>query len=172
MWLLDFAISSILTVSKWCLHHAARAASTASKHLAGFQIVTLRTNHRIRMASLAGLQVPPRFRRVIRSEYESLGIPDRLVRFDAHAALVPYLVVMAIRAEPRLVAAIAALRTIILCFYRMDRDEVGPMRRRHGLPGSRQTFPQVGFDVPAFVAVETERLLMAIGAIVSPLLRQ
>ena len=30
---------------------------TASKRLAGFQIVTLRTNERIRMASLAGLQV-------------------------------------------------------------------------------------------------------------------
>ncbi len=41
-----------------------------------------------------------------------------------------------------------------------------------GSPCSRQALPQIGFDVPAFVAVETERLLMAIGAIASRLLRQ
>ena len=88
------------------------------------------------MASLAGLQVPPRFRCMICSKYKSLGIPYRLVRFDLHAALVPYLV-MAVRAETRLVAAIAGLRTTILRLYRMDGDKVGPMRRRHGLSCSR-----------------------------------
>lgn len=122
------------------------------------------------MASLAGLQVPPRFRCMICSKYKSLGVPYRLVRFDVHAALVPYLA-MAVRAETRLVAAIAGLRTI-LRLYRMDGDKVGPMRRRHGLPCSRQTFLQIGFDIPAFVAVETERLLMAIGAVASRLLCQ
>ena len=122
------------------------------------------------MASLTGLQVPPRFRRMIRSEYEPLGIPYRLVRFDLHAALVPYLAV-AVRAETRLVAAITAL-WIILRLYRVDGDKTGPVRRGHGFPCSRQALPQIGLDIPAFVAVKTERLLMAIGAIVSRLLGQ
>ena len=66
---------------------------------------------------------------------------------------------------------LAALR-IILRLYRVDGDKIGPMRRGHGLPCSRQALPQIGLDIPALVAVETERLLMAIGAIVSRLLRQ
>jgi hypothetical protein len=107
---------------------------------------------------------------MIGSKYKSLGVPYCLVRFDVQAALVPYLA-MAVRAETRLVAAITGLRTL-LRLYRMDGDEVGPMCRRHRLSCSRQTFPQIGFDVPAFVAVETERLLMAIGAIASRLLCQ
>ncbi|HEY5522132.1 MAG TPA: hypothetical protein VIK21_03000 [Desulfuromonadaceae bacterium] len=123
------------------------------------------------MTSLAGLQVPPRFRRMIRSKYKSLGVPYRLVRFDVHAALVPDLV-MAVRAETRFVAAIATLRTIILCLYRMDGNPAGPMGCGHGFPCSRQAFPQIGVDIPALVAVETERLLMAIGAIASRLLCQ
>ena len=122
------------------------------------------------MARLTGLQVPPRFRRMIRREYEPLGIPYRLVRFDLHAALVPYLAVE-VRAETRLVAAITAL-WIILRLYRVDGDKTGPVRRGHGFPCSRQALPQIGLDIPAFVAVKAERLFMAIGAIVSRLLRQ
>jgi hypothetical protein len=123
------------------------------------------------MASLAGLQVSPRFRRMIRGEYKPLGIPDRLVGFDFHAALVPYLA-MAVRAETRLVATIAALRTVIFRLYRVDGDKAGSMRRGHGFPYSRQAFPQIGVDIPALVAVETERLFMAVGTIAPRLLCQ
>jgi len=123
------------------------------------------------MAPLAGLQVPPRFRCMVGGKYKSLGIPNRLVRFDFHTALVPDLA-MAVRAETRFVAAIATLRTATLCLYRVDGDKAGPMRRGHGFPCSRQAFPQIWFDIPAFVAIEAERLLMAVGAIVSRLLRQ
>jgi hypothetical protein len=122
------------------------------------------------MAALAGLQVPPGFRRMIRCEYKPLGIPYRLVGFDFHAALVPDLV-MALRAETRLVAAIAALR-IILRLYRVDGDKAGPMGRGHRFSCPRQTSPQIWFDIPTLVAVETERLLMAVGAITSRLLCQ
>ena len=123
------------------------------------------------MASLARLKVSPRFCRMIRSKYKSLGIPYGLVRFDVQAPLVPN-IAMAVRAETRLVAAIASLLTITLRLYRVDRDKAGPMRLRHGLPCSRQALPQIGFDIPAFVAVETERLLMAIGAVAPRLLCQ
>jgi hypothetical protein len=85
------------------------------------------------------------------------------VGFDAHAPLVRYLVV-AIRAEILLVAAIAVLG-VILRLDGMDGDKVGPMRCGHGLTFSRQTLLQVGFDIPASVAVETEGLLVTVQAI-------
>jgi hypothetical protein len=92
--------------------------------------------------------------------------------FEAHSGPVPLnLPVVAVRAEFRLVAAIAGLE-VIRRLYGMNGDKIGPMRLRHGLPSPREAFPQIGLDVPAVVTVEAEGLLVAISAVVGRLLRQ
>jgi hypothetical protein len=54
----------------------------------------------------------------------------------------------------------------------MDGNKIGPMRLGHELPFPRRTPLQIGFDATAFVAVDTEGLLMAVRAIVPRLLGQ
>jgi hypothetical protein len=132
--------------------------------------VALDADIRIRVARLAGLQVPPRFDRMIRIPVKDLrgtGLPMGL---DAHAPFIPRLAV-AVRAEFRLVAAIAVLG-VIRRLYGMDGDKIGAMRLGHELPSPRRTSLQIRFNAAAFVAVDTEGLLMAIRAIVPCLLGQ
>lgn len=129
----------------------------------------------LRMAPLAGLQIPPRIRRMSRSPawVQDAGRHEyRGVGFDAHAAPVHRdLLEVAVRAEFRLVAAEAALG-VIRRLHGMYGDEVRPVRPGHRLPSPRQAPPCVGIDVPAIVAVEAVGLFMAIRAIVAGLLRQ
>lgn len=132
--------------------------------------VALYADIRIRVARLAGLQVPPYFNRMIRVPVKDLRGTRLPMGFDAHAALIPCPAV-AVRAEIRLVAAIAILR-IVRRLDRMDGDKIGAMRLRHELPSSRRAPLQIGLDTPAFVAVDAERLLMAIRAVVPRLLGQ
>jgi hypothetical protein len=54
----------------------------------------------------------------------------------------------------------------------MDGDKIGAMRLGHILPLGRQTLLQIRFNASAFVAIQTEGLLMAIRAIVPRLLGQ
>src|SRR5512140_2627351 len=127
------------------------------------------------MASLTGLQVPPRLRGMIGNPAR-LGDTrrriDRAVRFDAHAAPVPLnLPVVAVRAESRLVAAVA-VPGVIRRLYGVNGDEIGPMRLRHVLPSPREAFLHIGLDSPALVTVEAEGLLVAIRAVVGGLLCQ
>jgi len=92
--------------------------------------------------------------------------------FDAHAAPVPLnLPVVAVRAETRLVAAIA-VPGIVRRLYGMNGDEIGPMRVRHVLPSPREALPQIGLEAPALVTVEAVGLLMAIRAVAAGLYRE
>jgi len=125
----------------------------------------------IRMAALAGLQIPAHLRRMIRIPAVDLRAgPRRTVGFDPHAPLLPRLAV-AVRTEIRLVAAAAGLG-VVRRLYRMDRNEIRPVRPGHGLPSAGQAPGQIGIDVTPLVAVGTEGLLMAIRAIAAPLLGQ
>ncbi|MEK6535258.1 MAG: hypothetical protein AABZ40_06325 [Thermodesulfobacteriota bacterium] len=126
--------------------------------------VALYADIRIRVARLAGLQVPPRFSRMIRIPVKDLRGDGLAMGFDAHAPFRPCLAV-AVRAEIRLVAAIAILG-IVRRLDRMDGNKIGPVRLGHVLPSPRRTPLQIGFDAPALVTVDTEGLLMAIGAVV------
>jgi hypothetical protein len=95
--------------------------------------VTLDAHIGVRMAGLARLQIPPRFRGMIRIPVIYLRIGARLaVGFDFHVALCSVLSV-AVRTEFRLMAAIAALG-VIRCLDGMDGDKIGPMRPGHVLP--------------------------------------
>jgi hypothetical protein len=95
--------------------------------------VTLDAHIGVRMAGLARLQIPPRFRGMIRIPVIYLRIGARLaVGFDFHVALCSVLR-MAVRTEFRLMAAIAALG-VIRCLDGMDGDKIGPMRPGHVLP--------------------------------------
>jgi len=69
------------------------------------------------------------------------------------------------------VAAIAILG-IARSLHGMGRDKIGPMRLGHVLPASRRTSLQIGGDAAAFVTIQAEGLLMAVGAIVPRPLRQ
>jgi hypothetical protein len=137
-------------------------------HLAA--AVALYADIRIRMARLAGLQVPPRFRSMIRIPVIDLRGACLPMRFDAHAPLRPRLAV-AVRAETRLVAAVAVL-WVVRRLDRMGRNKIGPVSLGHVLPSPRGTPLQIGRDPSALVTVYAEGLLMAVGAIISRLLRQ
>jgi hypothetical protein len=106
---------------------------------------------------------------VIRIPIVDLRVTRLAVRFDIHAALLRFTV--AVRAESRLVAAIAVLG-IVRRLDGMDRDEIGPVRPGHKFPSPRKTPGQIRFDHPTLMAVQTEGLLMAIVAIVARLLGQ
>lgn len=94
------------------------------------------------------------------------------MRFDAHATPVPLnLPVVAIRAETRLVAAIA-VPGVIRRLYGVNGDEIGPMRLRHVLPSPREALLHIWLEAPALVTVEAEGLLVAIRAVAGGLLRQ
>jgi len=126
--------------------------------------VALHAHIGLGMARLAGLQVPPRLRGVIRIPFIDLRSSACLpMRFDLHVPLLPVLG-MAVRTEFRIVAAIAGLR-ITRRLHRMYRDEIRPVRAGLVFAPSRQTPRQIGFDPPALVAIDTEGLLMAIRAI-------
>jgi hypothetical protein len=90
--------------------------------------------------------------------------------FDAHAPLLSDLAV-AVRTETRLVAAIAVLG-VVRGLDGMDGNKIGPMRLGHVLASPRRTPLQIGRDPPALVTVDTERLIMAVGAVIARLLRQ
>jgi len=92
------------------------------------------------------------------------------MRLDVHAPLLSDLAV-AVRTKTRLVATIAVLG-VIRGLDGMDGDKVGPVRLGHVLPSSRRTPLQIGRDPPALMTVDTERLLMAVGAVIARLLRQ
>jgi hypothetical protein len=133
--------------------------------------VALHTHIRLRMARLAGLQIPPRLRRVIRIPVVELRIGARLtVGLDLHVPLLTVLG-MAIRTEFRLVAAIAVLR-IPRRLHRMYRNKIGPVRAGLVFAPSRQTPRQIGLDPPTLMAIQAERLLVAFRAIVPRPLRQ
>jgi hypothetical protein len=87
--------------------------------------VALHADIRIRMARLARLQVPPRFRGMIRVPVIDLRGARLAMRFDAHAPLRACLAV-AVGTEIRLVAAIAVLG-IVRRLDRVDGNEIGPM---------------------------------------------
>ena len=76
------------------------------------------------------------------------------MRFNAHAALVRYASV-AVRTITRLMAAIATLG-VFRRFYGMDGDEVGAMRRRHGLPLVRQAFLVILLNRTTLMAIQAE----------------
>jgi hypothetical protein len=132
--------------------------------------VALDADIRIRVARLAGLQVPPRFSRMIRIPVVDLRGTGLPMGFDVHAAFIPYLRV-AVLTETRLVAAIA-VPGVVRRLDRMDGNKIGAVRLGHELPSARRTPLQIGFDSPAFVAVDTEGLLMTIRAIIPCLLGQ
>ena len=92
------------------------------------------------------------------------------VGFDFHIPLLPRPAV-AVRTETRFMTPIAVLG-VIRRLYGVDRDKIRPVRPGHVLGSPRQAPCQIGFDSPAFVTIDTEGLLMAIGAIVARLLGQ
>jgi hypothetical protein len=120
------------------------------------------------MASLTGLQVPPSIGGMIRNPAlgkHTRGSIYRLMRFDAHATPVPLnLPVVAVRAEIRLVAAIA-VPWVVRRLYGVNGDEIGPVRLRHVLPSPREALLEIGLEATALVAVEAVGLLMAIRAV-------
>ena len=99
-------------------------------HLAG--AMALNAHIRVGVAGLAGLQVPPHLRRMIRIPVVDLRRARLPVRFDVHASLLPD-PAMAVRTETRLVAAIAVLG-VIRRLDGMCGDKIGPMRFGHVLP--------------------------------------
>jgi hypothetical protein len=133
-------------------------------------IVAAHTHIRLGVARLAGLQIPPSFRGVIRIPVVDLRIARLTVRLDLHVPLLTILR-MAIRTEFRLVATIAVLR-IPRRLHRMYRNKIGPVCAGLVFAPSRQTPRQIGLDTPALVAIQAEGLLVAIRAIVPSPLRQ
>jgi hypothetical protein len=107
---------------------------------------------------------------VIRIPVKDLRRTGWTMGFDVHAAFISYLAV-AVLTEIRLMAAIAVLG-IVRRLDGMDGNKIGAVRLGHKLPSSRRTPLQIRFDSPAFVAVDTEGLLMAIRAIIPRLLGQ
>jgi hypothetical protein len=109
---------------------------------------------RIRMARFAGLQIPPRFRPMIRIPGVALGGAGRPVRFDLHAPFLPYFAV-AVGAETRLVAPITGLR-IVRRLDGMDRDKIGPVRSGQEFSLPRGTPTQIRFDASAGMTIQAE----------------
>jgi hypothetical protein len=107
---------------------------------------------------------------MIRIPVIDLRVARLAMGLDVHAPLLSDLAV-AVRTETRLVAAIAVLR-VVRGLDGMDRDKIGAMRLWHVLPSSRRTPLQIGRDPAALVTVDTEGLLMAVGAVIARLLRQ
>jgi hypothetical protein len=130
--------------------------------------VALDADIRLRVARLAGLQVPSCFGSVIRIPVIDLRRTGWTMGFDVHAAFIPYFGV-AVLTEIRLMAAIAVLG-IVRRLDGMDGNKIGAVRLGHEITCSRRTPLQIRFYSPAFVAVDTEGLLMAIRAIVPRLL--
>jgi hypothetical protein len=101
-------------------------------------IMTFYTHIRLRMARLAGLEIPPSLRSMIRIPVIDLGTAACLaVGFDLHAALLAQFGVT-VRAGFRIMAAVAVLG-ITRRLHGMGRDEIGPVRLGHVVTLARRT---------------------------------
>lgn len=129
--------------------------------------MALNTHIPVRMAGLAGLQIPSSLGGMVSKE-RTLGTNPHKMGFDSHAA--PRESAMAVVAVGRLMTAVAALG-VIQGLDRVDAQEVRAVALGNivALEGARGQIP---LDAPAGVAVETPGLGVALGAIASSLARQ
>lgn len=130
-------------------------------------LVTSHADVPVRMAGLAGLQIPSSLGGMVSKE-RSLGTNPHKMGFDSHAA--PRESAMAVVAVGRLMTAVAALG-VIQGLDRVDAQEVravvlGDVVALEGTSG------QVPLNAAAGVAVETPGLGVALGAVAARLARQ
>lgn len=106
----------------------------------------------LRMAALAGLQVPAGFRGMFAVPHPVLGVAAFHVRLDAHA---PFRVtIMAGVAELLVMAPVAGLR-VVESLDRVDGHEVAAMALRD-VVAAEIADRQVGIDPASLVTVEAE----------------
>lgn len=130
--------------------------------------VTLDTDIPFRMAGLAGLEVAPCFGRML---MQSRGVP-LAVRTEHQVRLDPQLsfgeAIVAGGAELLVVTAVASLR-VVLGLNWVNGNEVAPVALGH-IVAPEGVRRQIGVDPSTLVAIETERLLVALGTVVGRLL--
>ena len=130
--------------------------------------VTLDADITFRMTGLAGLEVAPRFGRML-MQRRGVLLP---VRAEHQVRLDPQLsfgeAVVAGGAELLVVTAVAILR-VVPGLDRVNGDEVAPVTLGH-IVAAEGVRRQIGVDPSTLVAIETERLRMALGTVVGGLL--